>query len=560
MTKRMTQEEFLSRVEGLFGSRYDFTKSRYTGRKGKVVVTCTQHGDFDISADSLLGGHGCKACGKASSVESRRRSQEDLTGALKGRHPEYLFYFTGKEQGVVDKIRVTCPVHGYFMASPHHMLKGKGCPECGKIKSATSRHYGKQGFVELSEKVHGKQYDYSSSVYLGAQAPVDIVCRRHGKFTQVAQAHYLMGQGCPSCGVEKRATLRRIPFSEFVARATPVHGNAYTYDETGYTGVNREVSILCSKHGEFKQRGADHLDGHGCPKCSTNKNSRPQEEIAAYLQDLGLDVVTNYKYDPDNHKKEIDIYVPEMRFGIEYHGLYYHSSRFRPRTYHFDKMKEAQAQGIRLVQLFSDEWESRPEVVRQFLANALGYGILTAHARQCRLVEVARQEADEFYDLHHIQGRCGHGLNYGLTHKGELVAVMTFSTRASSRSRASAGTQELVRFASSIRVVGGASRLLKKLVAETRARAVVSYSDNRLFTGGLYERLGFVRDGVSSPNYSYVDLAGARRLHKSKFQHKHLPKVLGANYDPSRSERDNCEAAGYYQLFDCGLTRWVLVL
>lgn len=477
---------------------------------------------------------------------------------LQKAHPRYVFDPLPEKAPTRLRVSVLCPLHGRFVSTVARLLRGEGCPSCGRESTACARRLDGQRFIDRAVKVHGDKYDYALVEYRGSKGKVLIRCGEHGVFQQVAANHW-NGAGCPQCGTSRRGVKIRVSLQEFVARARQVHGQNYSYVKDGYTKVSDPVAIICQAHGEFKQVGTDHLDGHGCPKCSS-KNSKPQLEVVDALRSCGLEVIENYKYSPDEHKKEIDIFLPEAGVGIEFNGLYYHSSRTRPRSYHLAKHNEAKELGIRLVQIFSDEWEKRPEVVKQYLLNSLGYGLLSVPARKCEFAEVSLKEANEFYDEHHIQGKCGHGISFALTHNNVVVAVMTFSKRASRRSKGADSEWELVRFASSVRVVGGASRLLKHLIKATGAQSVVSYSDNRLFSGGVYERLGFEKEGVSAPDYMYVSQNGAERMHKSRFQRKHLPKLLGDKFDPAKTERENCEAAGFYQIFNCGLTRWRLTL
>lgn len=60
----------------------------------------------------------------------------------------------------------------------------------------------------------------------------------------------------------------------------------------------------------------------------------------------------------------------------------------------------------------------------------------------------------------------------------------------------------LSRYATRITVVGGASRLFAAFLREHQPDVVKSYSDNRYFDGGLYERLGFRLDSELPPDYA----------------------------------------------------------
>ena len=62
--------------------------------------------------------------------------------------------------------------------------------------------------------------------------------------------------------------------------------------------------------------------GTGCPKC-THHSSRGELRILSELETLFVDVRSRYKIDG----VELDIYIPEFKFGIEFDGAYWHKNR-----------------------------------------------------------------------------------------------------------------------------------------------------------------------------------------------------------------------------------------
>lgn len=54
---------------------------------------------------------------------------------------------------------------------------------------------------------------------------------------------------------------------EFISRAKVKHGNKFDYSKVRYNGTQEKVLISCPDHGEFWQRPASHLEGHGCARC-----------------------------------------------------------------------------------------------------------------------------------------------------------------------------------------------------------------------------------------------------------------------------------------------------
>jgi hypothetical protein len=75
--------------------------------------------------------------------------------------------------------------------------------------------------------------------------------------------------------------------------------------------------------------------------------------------------------------KEIDIYLPQFKVGIEYCGLYWHGEHVLGPTYHKDKLALASAAGIRLVTVFEDEWLNTPNKVMFRILTLLGASRVT---------------------------------------------------------------------------------------------------------------------------------------------------------------------------------------
>jgi len=71
------------------------------------------------------------------------------------------------------------------------------------------------------------------------------------------------------------ASGRRLTTEEIVMRFKEIHGNRYNYDNIEYLTLHSKISIICDRHGEFKQTPKNHLRGQNCRKCyleDTNGN------------------------------------------------------------------------------------------------------------------------------------------------------------------------------------------------------------------------------------------------------------------------------------------------
>lgn len=126
-------------------------------------------------------------------------------------------------------------------------------------------------FIADAIKKHGNKYDYSHVEYKGATAFVTIICPVHGEFQQRAADH-INGHGCKKCVYEQKALQQAKPADTFISQANVIHKNKYDYTKIKYINSHTPITIICPIHGEFYQQPADHLGGHGCPLCSTDKH------------------------------------------------------------------------------------------------------------------------------------------------------------------------------------------------------------------------------------------------------------------------------------------------
>ena len=130
-----------------------------------------------------------------------------------------------------------------------------------------------QDFIEKARKVHGDKYDYSCTEYRGARYNVDIRCKIHGVFTQMATNH-LGGKGCKECSRTKVAKDQTSNTEEFIKKARIIHGDKYDYSKVDYKNNRIHIEIICKEHGNFLQTPSGHLSGKGCTECGKEKSKK----------------------------------------------------------------------------------------------------------------------------------------------------------------------------------------------------------------------------------------------------------------------------------------------
>lgn len=484
--------------------------------------------------------------------------------------------------GALERITgIKCAIHGEFSQYPSQLRKdGAGCPVCGGEVRASKKRSSLETVIAQGRERHRGFYTYERAVYVNSYTKFVVTCPIHGDFSAAPNNHISGGKGCPTCGAAKRGhrantmdSARKTANTKlashalaFATDARKVHGDTYDYSAVDYHGRKVPVTIICQKHGPFSQAPGHHLArSHGCPECS---HHRSKGEAA-----LQIFMAIFTKVVPRDRKliapKELDLYIPESDLAVEYCGEYWHgtSSSEEERTTknrHLDKHRDCLAKGVRLLTVYESEWLSRPRALKHLLRAALGKGRGSVMARKCGLARVGHVEAADFFERYHIQGGGGFGEHFGLFHKSRLIACMRFTLGGNDRGAYAERVWTLSRYATRVTVPGGASRLFHAFVSGQQPTLVKSFSDNRYFDGGMYEKLGFAMEEETAPDYQvYHPKTGL--LPKTAWQRRRIPariRDLGSSetFDPERdprSERDMTYLLGAQRMFDCGKKRWI---
>jgi hypothetical protein len=557
MTPRYSKEQWVEKAKSIHGEKYDYSKVEYINTSTKICIICPKHGEFSQTPKDHLRGRGCGKCGGENSIKKRTKTTEKFIQEVKEKHGDC--YDLTKVDYINDstKVCIICKKHGDFYITPLHLLSGEGCRLCGIEKAAISRTKKHTKFLEECVNSHqdGTNYDYSKSNYISDKVPVRIICHvtdengnEHGEFWQSPNNHISKSQGCPKCGRLKSDENRKYTQDEWIEKAKLVHKNKYDYTYVKYINSDEKVAINCLEHGTFYQKPSNHLMKQGCPKCFKDK-SGVEREITEYISSLGIEFIENERKILNG--KEIDIYIPSKKIGIEVNGLIWHSDLYgTDYKYHLQKTNDLEKQGIKLIHVFEDEWNDKRDIVKSRLSNILGVTKNKLYARTCEIKEVSSEIASTFLNKNHIQGNVGSTVKIGLFYDKKLVSLMTFGKeRKALGGKNKDGCFEMIRFCNKLNfnVIGGASRLLKYFIRTYNPKQLISYADRRWSQGRLYETLGFEFIKNTTPNYFYV--VKKRRENRFKYRKDILVKE---GFDPNKSEREIMAERKIPRIYDCG--------
>jgi hypothetical protein len=603
----MDQNEFIKRCGIMHNQLYDYSNTVFINTRTNVNITCPIHGVFKQRANHHLHGRGCKQCGYNRISKSRVVKFDTFIKRLVKKHGKGMFDTNNIEDTYVDMLTPIniqfIPTGRIFTQSPNYFLKNNLSYYSNFISRDT------ETFIERCRQIHGNTYDYSVTKYMKATLHVDIICKIHGMFSQLASVH-LSGCGCKKCNLGKV----RKTTDEFIVDAKKIHGDVYDYTKSIYTHSHKPIVITCKKHGDFEIIATNHIKGHGCLTCSyydtdifvdksnkkhnkkydytksvytkphdkliitcpihgdfrqnayqhlagqgcakcANQFSTQHESIKYLLQTYDIKFLENERslISP----LELDFYLPDYNLAIEVNGIFWHSElRGKDRKYHLNKTDQCKDNKIKLLHINENEFINSSDIVISKLKSILNISKKPIFGRKCEVKEIDTKVKSKFLKKYHLQGNDKAFVKLGLFYNDKLVSVMTFCKRrvALGKKTTEEGEYELSRYCGifNFYVIGGASKLLKHFERNYNPSKIVTYADKRWSTGDVYYKMGFTHTHDSKPNYWYFSKNNQYKLfHRFNFRKSELHKKL-ETFDPKLTEWENMKNNGWNRIWDCG--------
>lgn len=324
-------------------------------------------------------------------------------------------------------------------------------------------------------------------------------------------------------------------------------------DYLSYEGNN--ISIFkCDKEHTFKISSDLYHNRlrNNLPLCTIcypidENRSIKELELLDFIKSIYSDeVIHSYR-----NVLEIDIYLPNLKIGFEFNGLYWHSIEYKEKNYHLNKTNHFKEKGIKIIHIWEDDWDYKKEVIKSQIINWLGLNTNRIYARKCKVIEINIKDIRLFLNSNHIQGYVNSQRRYGLVYDNQIVSVISFD-RFEGRKRMSDNEWNLNRFCNKldINVIGGASKLLKHFIKENQPNRIISYSDKDWSTGDLYYKLGFNKISETDVDYKYI--IENKRVHKSSFRK--------SNLDTELSESNYMFESGIFKIYDCGKMKFEMII
>lgn len=246
-----------------------------------------------------------------------------------------------------------------------------------------------------------------------------------------------------------------------------------------------------------------------------------------------LNVKFNFGKYLKNTKYKPDFQMEDDKLIIECNGIFWHSDKVVDnKKYHKEKQTKYKAEGFDSLFFLENEILNKPDIVKSIILNKLKLNKEKIFARKCKIVNLSKKEASDFFQENHLMGN-GSGRTYALKKDEKIVAAV--QVRWVSKAEM---LLDISRFCTKneASVIGGYSRLISHVEKIEQPKTIQTFVDKRYGSGKYLKEFGFELKNEDL-SFSWTDF-------KNTYHRMNFPGNSG--YEK-----------GLYKIWDCGQAKWV---
>ena len=216
--------------------------------------------------------------------------------------------------GANIKILHRCLKDGHeWLATPHNILRGRGCPKCaGHIQRTHEMYVNDVSKINQNIEVVGE--------YINNVTPILHRCIIHNIRWDAYPNNVLRGHGCKQCANELLREQRAKDKEQYIKDLKNVNQDIIVLGEY----INAHIPILHKcliDDYEWYATANNTLNGYGCPKCTVI--SKGEKIISQLLDSHAIAYIQQKRFEDcrDIQTLPFDFYLPDYNILIEYDGI-----------------------------------------------------------------------------------------------------------------------------------------------------------------------------------------------------------------------------------------------
>lgn len=211
-------------------------------------------------------------------------------------------------------------------------------------------------------------YDFSKFEYINKITKSTVICDKGHEY-KVRYHNFINGSRCPHCFRNSHKNKISLNKEEAISKMKQLEPN-YDFSKFSYTRANDKSTVICNNGHEYEVSYGNFVyHGTRCPHC-IYRQSKPEKEIVEFIKTFyngpieqsNRDIVPS-KFN-NSYFLELDIYLPDLKFAIEFNGVYWHNNNIiktkgwkSNKEKHDYKTSECFKKGINLLHIDEDDYD-----------------------------------------------------------------------------------------------------------------------------------------------------------------------------------------------------------
>lgn len=211
------------------------------------------------------------------------------------------------------------------------VMRGHGCPECGKEKSAKTvkRHISQEDFLNKLSKTNLYSRIEILGKYVTQHSPIEVKCKICNNIWTSSAYKLYRQHGCTLCGHKNKGLKHRKTHEDYIKNIYEKYrGKIDIISE--YTTSKANIQFKCNICNKIFIKQAGRLLSRGCPNCNYSKG---EEKIKQLLIDNKINFIQQYSFDDligiNNNRLRFDFAIfkdNQLSHIIEYDGIQHYKS------------------------------------------------------------------------------------------------------------------------------------------------------------------------------------------------------------------------------------------
>lgn len=289
----------------------------YKNEKSHINFMCKNHLEKGVQTTAYSNLKKYKSFGKCPYCLGINKSHQDFIKGLSKVNTNIKIL--GNYVNATTKIRCQCLVdNNVWYATPNSLLRGRGCPICGRIKANNNTRKSHDKFIGEIKRL--KPNIEILTNYIGCDELIECRCKIDSTIWETTPTSLLnTAVGCPTCISKETGDRCRKTNEQFLKELKQMNPDILPLEE--YHDIHTKIKCKCLKHNYEWLASPDKIlfRKTGCPKCANYHNEMTLDEI---LTKWGFKYIIQKRFDDcrDKNTLPFDKYLEDFNILIEYDG------------------------------------------------------------------------------------------------------------------------------------------------------------------------------------------------------------------------------------------------